>query len=135
MIIWAFAGFSALLVVTAFLTRSPPALVVLVVVAGLLQGVLNTVVTESVMEASDLPRSVASSAYSSVRFVGGAIAAPLSAFLAHLAGAWLPYTVGAASVAASAIIVGSSRKQLSRIDRRIADAAEEAEAIGVGDVD
>src|SRR5439155_20435575 len=35
-----------------------------VVVGGLFLGVMNTVLTESVMEATDLPRSVASSTYS-----------------------------------------------------------------------
>jgi len=137
-IVWAFAVFSVLLVVTACLVGSPAALVVIVVVSGLVQGVLNTVVTEAVMEASDLPRAVASSAYSAVRFVGGAVAAPLSAYLAHLAGAWLPYLVGAASVGASAIVVGASRATLARIDRRdeaAVDELETAEAIGVGDVD
>ena len=41
--------------------------------------VMNTVLTESVMEATDLPRSVASSSYSAVRFLGGAAAPPLAA--------------------------------------------------------
>ena len=139
-IVWAFAIFAALLVATAFLVASPAALVVIVVASGLVQGVLNTVVTEAVMEASELPRAVASSAYSAVRFVGGAIAAPLAAVLAHLAGAWLPYLIGAASVGASAIVVAVSRRALARIDRdEEADpgegALETAEAIGVGDAD
>ena len=55
---------------------------VCIVVGGLLLGVLNTVLTECVMEATDLPRSVASSAYSAVRFLGGAIAPPAATQLA-----------------------------------------------------
>jgi hypothetical protein len=42
-----------------------------IIVGGLLLGLMNTILTESVMEATDLPRSVASSAYSAVRFLGG----------------------------------------------------------------
>ena len=49
-------------------------LIVGIVIGGLFLGVMNTVLTESVMEATDLPRAVASSTYSGVRFVGGAAA-------------------------------------------------------------
>ncbi|OJX65679.1 MAG: MFS transporter [Micrococcales bacterium 73-13] len=132
---WSFTGFALLLVVTSLLTWSPAALVVLIVLAGLLQGVLNTVVTEAVMEASDLPRTVASSAYSSVRFVGGAVAAPLAAYLAHVAGTWLPYVVAAVAVGAAAVVIAASRGRLARIDGARPDVAAEAEAIGIGDVD
>ena len=134
-IAWAFAAFAAILVVTACSTGSPAALVALVAVSGLVQGVLNTVVTESVMEASDLPRSVASSAYSAVRFGGGAVAAPLAAYLAHLAGAWLPYVVAAATVTASAILIAGSRRRLARIDGVVETPVVRAEAIGLGDAD
>src|SRR5699024_11103165 len=44
-------------------------LIVLIVVAGLALGVMNTALTEAVMEATDLPRNVASSTYSGVRFL------------------------------------------------------------------
>jgi hypothetical protein len=50
---------------------SAAGLVVCIIVGGLLLGLMNTILTESVMEATDLPRSVASSAYSAVRFLGG----------------------------------------------------------------
>ena len=51
-------------------------------VGGLFLGVMNTVLTESVMEATELPRSVASSTYSGIRFVGGAIAPALAGVIA-----------------------------------------------------
>ena len=60
----------------ALLINSAVGLITCVVVGGLMLGVLNTVLTECVMEATDLPRPVASSAYSGVRFLGGAIAPP-----------------------------------------------------------
>ncbi len=47
------------------------------------------------MEATDLPRSVASSAYSAVRFLGGAVAPPLAALLWHAYGAGVPYVMAA----------------------------------------
>ncbi|WP_435533757.1 hypothetical protein, partial [Glaesserella parasuis] len=64
------------LVVAGVLVTSPTALVVCIIVGGLMLGIMNTVLTESVMEATDLPRAVASSAYSAVRFLGGAAAPP-----------------------------------------------------------
>lgn len=58
------------LIAAGLLVATPTALVVCIIVGGLLLGVMNTVLTEAVMEATDLPRSVASSAYSAVRFLG-----------------------------------------------------------------
>ncbi|WP_062461008.1 MFS transporter [Demequina soli] len=122
------------LLAASFLVSSPPALVTCVVIGGLLLGVLNTVFTEAVMEATDFPRTVASSAYSSVRFLGGAIAPPLAAWLAAQAGDWLPYAVAAVAVLAGAVVVTASRGVLARVDAHLAEPAEvEAMAIAVGD--
>jgi predicted MFS family arabinose efflux permease len=112
---------------------SPPALVTCIVVGGLLLGVLNTVLTESVMEATDLPRAVASSSYSAVRFLGGAAAPPLAALLWHLYGPTVPYLVAAASVVIAVVVIAVGRRALSRLDGREVDAADEAAAILIGD--
>src|SRR5699024_9173104 len=58
-------------------------IVVLIIIGGLLLGIMNTALTETVMEATDLPRGVASSAYSGVRFLGGAIAPAIAGPLAE----------------------------------------------------
>lgn len=126
------------LVVAGLFASVPAVLVVCVIVGGLILGVLNTVFTESVMEATDLPRSVASSAYSAVRFLGGAAAPPLAAVLAELAGHSLPYFAAAGSVLLSAVVVLVFRRALRRIDGSAPDDATlspraEAEAITVGD--
>ena len=113
---------------------TPPALVVFIVVGGVLLGVLNTVLTESVMEATDLPRSVASSSYSAVRFLGGAAAPPLAAHLAGWAGDWLPYAVAAVSVAIASGVMLASRGVLARVDHVHEDALEEAQAITAGEI-
>ncbi|WP_350347784.1 MFS transporter [Agromyces sp. G08B096] len=123
------------LALCAVFIENVTALVVLIVVGGLVLGVLNTVLTECVMGATDLPRVVASGAYSGVRFIGGAIAPPAATELAKLLSPEAPYWAGAASVAIAAIIVVASGKALARAD---ADAEEldesgEAEAILVGD--
>ncbi|CAN5143472.1 MFS transporter [soil metagenome] len=122
------------LVAAGVFINSQAGLVTSVVVGGLLLGVLNTVLTESVMEATDLPRSVASSAYSAVRFIGGAVAPPLATTLAATFTAATPYFVGAFSVALSATLIIVGRRALSRVNGEQPEPAEtEAEAITIGD--
>ncbi len=112
---------------------SPPGLVVCVIVGGLLLGVLNTVLTESVMEATDLPRPVASSAYSAVRFLGGAAAPPLAAMLAEAFFPAMAYFVASGSVLIATVIVISRVKVLHRVNAGPEPLRVEAEAIGIGD--
>ncbi|WP_439592440.1 MFS transporter [Microbacterium sp.] len=121
------------LVAAAVFVASPAALVACIIVGGLLLGIMNTVLTESVMEATDLPRSVASSAYSAVRFLGGAAAPPLAALLWHLYGPSIPYVFAAASIVVAALTIMIGRRALARIDGREPDAADEAAAVLVGD--
>lgn len=121
------------LVAAGLLVQSPPALVACIVTGGFLLGIVNTVLTESVMEATDLPRSVASSAYSAVRFLGGAAAPPIAALLWHLAGPTVPYLFAAASVLIAVIVIAFGRGLLAGTDGREADAAAEGAAVLVGD--
>ena len=121
------------LVVGGLLVDDPAALVACIIVGGLLLGVMNTVLTESVMEATDLPRAVASSAYSAVRFLGGAAAPPLAALLWHAYSATVPYLVAAAAVLLAALTIALGRSALARIDVRESDRAEEGAAVLVGD--
>ncbi|MGB3374999.1 MAG: MFS transporter [Microbacterium sp.] len=121
------------LVAAGLVVTSATALVVCIIIGGLLLGVMNTVLTEAVMEATDLPRSVASSAYSAVRFLGGAMAPPVAAALAHAYGDTVPYLFAAASVLIATLTVLLGRRVLSHIDDAGEGAAEDAEAILVGD--
>ncbi len=122
------------LVAAGLFIASQAALVTSVVVGGLLLGVLNTVLTESVMEATDLPRSVASSAYSSVRFIGGAVAPPLATTLAAAFTSATPYFVAAVSVGLSAALIIVGRRALARVDGAHPEPlATEAQTITIGD--
>ncbi|MBN9210895.1 MAG: MFS transporter [Microbacterium sp. 71-36] len=124
---------AVVLLVAAFVVDSPAGLVACIVAGGLVLGVVNTALTEAVMEATDLPRSVASSAYSAVRFLGGAVAPPLAAFLWHAAGAGVPYLVAAASVVIAAACILFGRGTLAHVDRAHPTAADEGAAVLVGD--
>ncbi|GAA2038527.1 MFS transporter [Agromyces tropicus] len=122
------------LAVAGVVIDDPAALVACIVAGGLVLGVLNTVLTECVMEATDLQRSVASSAYSAVRFLGGAIAPPAAAELAHLIAPDAPYYAAAGAVLVALAVVLVGHRALRRVDgpERL-EAAEEAEAVAVGD--
>lgn len=121
------------LVAAALLIDSEVGLIGCVIVGGMLLGILNTVLTECVMEATDLPRTVASSAYSGVRFLGGAIAPPAATLLAVALTPAAPFYAAAASVLIAALIVVIGRGRLRRADGFEVDALAEAEAIGAGD--
>ena len=121
------------LIAAGLVVASPTALVACIIVGGLLLGVMNTVLTEAVMEATDLPRAVASSAYSAVRFLGGAMAPPTAAALAHAYGDTVPYLFAAAAVLLAALTVLLGRRALAHIDDHAGDENEDAAAILVGD--
>jgi ACDE family multidrug resistance protein len=109
-------------------------LIVCIVIGGLMLGVVNTVLTESVMEASDLPRSVASSSYSAVRFLGGAVAPPGAAALAAAVSPSAPMYAGAASVFVAVLLAFLGRSALRRVDAAHEEPKlVEAEAITVGE--
>ncbi len=124
---------AVVLVAAGLLAAIPAGVVAAVIAGGLALGVLNTALTESVMEATDLPRPVASGAYSGVRFLGGAIAPPLATLLADAFGPGMPYWVAAASVVVTILILALGAKHLRRVDRRDPTPVEEAAAVGAGD--
>lgn len=109
------SGFGVLLAGLGFAAEHLTAVIVLVILAGLFIGVFNTVLTEAVMEATHLPRNVASSTYSGLRFLGGAIAPAVSGPLAASFGAGMPYRFGAASLCVSLMILFGGKRNLGRI--------------------
>ncbi|WP_367947933.1 MFS transporter [Rathayibacter sp. VKM Ac-2858] len=122
------------LVAGGLLISSRVGLIVCIIVGGLLLGVVNTVLTECVMEATDLPRSVASSAYSGVRFLGGAIAPPAASALAVAVSPAFPMYAAAGAVLVASLIVFLGRRTLARADAHGAEAeAVEADAITLGE--
>jgi len=120
------------LVAAGLAVDSQAGLVVTVVVGGLLLGILNTVLTECVMEATDLPRSVASSSYSAIRFLGGAVAPPLATTLAGVFTAATPYYVAGGSVLVATAIVIAGHARLRRVNDGAEEPLVEAEAISDG---
>jgi predicted MFS family arabinose efflux permease len=135
-VLWLIMPLLALdLAAAGLFVSSMVALIVCVIVGGLLLGILNTVLTECVMEATDLPRSVASSAYSGVRFLGGAIAPPAATLLASVFTRATPFYAGAVSVLIAAALVMLGHKHLRRVDAPQETPQQEAEILALADAD
>jgi ACDE family multidrug resistance protein len=133
-----YAMLGALAVVMAVLAVNVENLRILIigiVVGGLFLGVMNTVLTESVMEATDLPRAVASSTYSGVRFVGGGAAPALAGVIAGALGYGAPYWIGCAGLLVAAGVLFVGRAHLARIDHRLIEegALDEAAVLTAAD--
>lgn len=74
-------------------------------VGGGLVGVGNTTMTEAAMEASSLSRDVASSAYSGVRFIGGALGPTLAGPLSAALGVVAPYRFAAGAMLVACALI------------------------------
>ncbi|SDD31503.1 MFS transporter [Glycomyces harbinensis] len=112
---------------------SAPVLIVMVIAAGLFLGVLNTALTETVMEATDLPRGVASSTYSGVRFLGGAVAPAVSGGIAEAMGEGAPYWFGFGALLVSILVLALGKGTLAHLGRPRGTVEQEAQLITVGD--
>lgn len=126
-------GLTVCLLLLGFFTGNLTGLVVVVIISGLLLGVMNTALTEAVMEATDLPRNVASSTYSGVRFMGGAVAPAVAGPISEAMGAGVPYWFGAASIVVAMVVLGFAGRHLAHIGRAHETAVEEAQDITAGD--
>jgi MFS transporter, ACDE family, multidrug resistance protein len=93
--------------------HSVTAVVVLVIVAGALLGINNTLYTELAMEVSDSPRPVASAGYNFVRWMGGALAPFAAAQLGEHFGPQLPFFVAAVALALAIAVAVGGRKYLA----------------------
>ncbi|GAA2249464.1 MFS transporter [Herbiconiux moechotypicola] len=133
-VLWVVLALLALdLVAAGLFVSSTAGLITCVVVGGALLGVMNTVLTESVMAATDLPRPVASSAYSAVRFIGGAVAPPIASLVAAAVTDAAPFYLAAGSVLVAALISVLGHRAIAHIDHEEESELAEAEAITAGE--
>jgi MFS transporter, ACDE family, multidrug resistance protein len=95
----ALAGMVVILVAMGVLHASQTALIVCVILAGTVLGVINTLMTQVVMESAPVERPIASAAYSFVRFCGGAIAPFIAGKLGEHVSVQSPFYLGAAMTA------------------------------------
>jgi MFS transporter, ACDE family, multidrug resistance protein len=104
-----------ILLVMGVLHASQTALIVCVVASGAFLGITNTLMTQVVMQSAPVPRPIASSAYSFVRFCGGAIAPFIAGKLAEHVSVQAPFYLGAAMTAISVGVLWTYRDALRPI--------------------
>ena len=90
-------------------------LIVCVVGSGAFLGITNTLMTQVVMESAPVPRPIASSAYSFVRFCGGAIAPFVAGKLAEHVSVQAPFYLGAGMTAIGVAVLFTYRDALTPI--------------------
>lgn len=133
----ALVAFAAVLAVMGVWTEHKPVLVVGTIASGALLGINNTLITETVMKIAPVERSVASAAYSFVRFAGGAVAPWMAGVLGERS-AHLPFWVGAVAVLLGVAVLLTGRTLVRAIDDQPDHGAEplgsevEAAAVTVG---
>ncbi|MEC1538310.1 MFS transporter [Bacillus sonorensis] len=114
-LIMLFILFAADLLVLGVWTEHMAVVIAAIVIGGGILGMVNTILTTAVMEAAPVERSVASSAYSSIRFIGGAIAPWLAGVLADHYSAHAPYFAGCIAVLIGMAVLIGGRRHLAHI--------------------
>jgi MFS transporter, ACDE family, multidrug resistance protein len=109
---FALAGVVTVLLVMAIAHASQTALIVCVIASGAFFGITNTLMTQVVMESAPVSRSIASSAYSFVRFCGGAIAPFVAGKLGEHVSVQAPFYLGAGMTAIAIVVLWFYRASL-----------------------
>jgi ACDE family multidrug resistance protein len=120
----ALLGIVVVLAVMGVAHASQTALIACVICSGAFFGITNTLMTQVVMESAPVARPIASSAYSFVRFCGGAIAPFVAGKLGEHVSVQAPFYLGAAMTAIAIGVLWSYRTALVPV----ADAATLAPA-------
>jgi MFS family permease len=123
----ALAALAAILVVMGVWHASQTALIVCVIVSGTFLGITNTLMTQVVMESARVPRPIASSSYSFVRFCGGAVAPFVAGKLAEHVSAQAPFFLGAFMTAISVALLWFYRGSLRPVPEPARTDAEPSE--------
>ncbi|MFI7596891.1 MFS transporter [Actinoplanes sp. NPDC049681] len=120
------AALAVVMVVIAAGVTTPATVVVAVIVSGAFIGINNTLTTQAVMLVSPVERSVASSAYGFVRFIGGGLAPFVAGKLADATDLGVPFYVGGVAFLLAIPVLATGR--------RLVTAAESGAAEPVGPV-
>jgi hypothetical protein len=100
-------------------------LIVCVICSGMFFGITNTLMTQVVMESAPVPRPIASSAYSFVRFCGGAVAPFVAGKLGEHVSVQSAFYLGAAMTAIAVGVLWFYRAALVPVaEAEIASAGE-----------
>ena len=124
------ACLAVLMTVIAVGIHSPATVVVAVVLSGACIGINNTLTTQAVMLVAPVERSVASSAYGFVRFIGGGLAPFVAGKIAESTNESVAFLVGAVAFVIAIPVLASGHK-LVALAERAEDATETVAAAEV----
>ncbi|GAA3784890.1 MFS transporter [Streptomyces chiangmaiensis] len=96
---------------------TPVAVIVAVIVSGAFIGINNTLTTQAVMLVSPVERSVASSSYGFIRFIGGGLAPFVAGKLADATDLSVPFYLGGATFILAILVLASGHKLVSAAER------------------
>jgi MFS family permease len=130
----ALLAIAALLLVMGALHASQTALIICVVASGAFLGITNTLMTQVVMESAPVARPIASSAYSFLRFCGGAIAPFIAGKLAEHVSVGSPFYLGAGMTAIAVVVLWAYRDALRPVDMAAPAPAPSPTGTGAGAV-
>src|SRR5918911_4402475 len=103
--------------VIAARVQDPTTVIVTVIVTGAFIGINNTLTTQAVMLVSPVERSVASSAYGFVRFIGGGLAPFAAGKLADRFSLSVPFYLGAAAFLLAIAVLATGHRLLAEAEK------------------
>ncbi|MFT4167131.1 MAG: MFS transporter [Microlunatus sp.] len=125
------ASLAVLMTVIAVGIKSPATVVAAVVLSGACIGINNTLTTQAVMLVAPVERSVASSAYGFVRFIGGGLAPFVAGKIAESTSESMAFIVGAIAFVIAIPVLASGHKLVSAAEQ----AEEEIETVATSEIE
>ncbi|MFT4219750.1 MAG: MFS transporter [Microbacterium sp.] len=126
------AGLAVVMAVIAFGIGSPATVVAAVIVSGAFIGINNTLTTQAVMLVAPVERSVASSAYGFVRFIGGGLAPFAAGKIAEATNESMSFLVGAIAFVIAIPVLATGHKLVAQAER---EAGAEAETVATSAIE
>jgi MFS family permease len=107
------AALAIVMVVIAAGVSTPRTVIVAVIVSGAFIGINNTLTTQAVMLVAPVERSVASSAYGFVRFIGGGLAPFAAGKLADRFDLGVPFYLGGVAFLLAIVVLATGHKLIT----------------------
>lgn len=111
------ACLAVVMAVIALALHNPIMVIVAVIVSGAFIGINNTLTTQAVMLVAPVERSVASSAYGFVRFIGGGLAPFVAGKIAEATNQSMAFFVGAIAFLIAIPVLASGHRLVSDAER------------------
>ncbi|MDQ0260620.1 MFS transporter [Sinomonas atrocyanea] len=110
-------GLAVVMAVIALGVNQPGVVMVAVIVSGAFIGINNTLTTQAVMLVAPVERSVASSSYGFIRFIGGGLAPFVAGKIAEATAQSVAFWVGAAAFLLAVPVLASGARLVTAAER------------------